>query len=215
MVVAVGKTGKDYLLSDVVAGSIMPCPGKDLRMARFSKGPMAPRGKMVIIEKLPGRVSGAYAAAQGIRSVSGTMLQPIFPWIGVKGIRFLANRLERWPETLGEEESRRHLGHIILMQEDVGTGGAGFRYMFAAFLQEAAGILKEERLQGLSARMTSTGDQWRAFAVQAARLCSGRSHHGESFVSMAALMRCIAGEEEAIYRELRKIAPKIRSREAA
>ena len=213
MIVVAGKKDADYLLSDVVMGQIVSCPGAHLRKARFSRGPMAPRGKMVIVERVPRRPAFAYAASRGIRSVCSTMLQPLFPWIGVKGIRFLADRLERWPDTLGADGSRRYLGHCLLMQEDLGTGGAGFRYMFAAFLQEAAGILHEPRLLELSARLTATGDRWRAFGIQAARHCTGRSQAGEGFPSMAALLREIAGEEEAVYRGLKGIVPKIRSRE--
>ena len=94
------------------------------------------------------------------------------------------------------------------------NGGAGFRYMFAAFLEESAGILSDERLLRLSGQMTATGDKWRSFGVQAARHCKGRSREGEGFASYAAVLRECADEEESIFRELKKIVPKIPSAKA-
>jgi len=35
------------------------------------------------------------------------------------------------------------------MQEEIGTGGAGFRYIYAAFLQEAADFLEDDHLRVL------------------------------------------------------------------
>jgi hypothetical protein len=214
-IVVTGRKGTDYLVSDFLCKEIAVCPAKDLRKARFSQGEMAPRGKMVSIQKVPARLSLAHAASAGIRGVCSTMLQPIFPIVGVKAIRYIAGKMERWPSKLGAAESRRNLGNVILMQEEIGTGGAGFRYMFAAFLEESAGILKEDKLLRLSSQMTQTGDKWRAFGAQAARYCKGRSQDGEGFPSMAALLRECADEEESIYRELKKITPKIPAGEAA
>ena len=51
--VVTGKKGNDYLVSDFLTNEIAVCPAKDLRKARFSKGTMAPRGRMVSIQKVP------------------------------------------------------------------------------------------------------------------------------------------------------------------
>lgn len=213
--VVTGKKGNDYLVSDFLTNEIALCPEKDIRKARFSKGAMAPRGRMVTIQKVPDRLRLAHAASAGIREVCNTMLQPLFPIIGIKGIRYFANRMEKWPSTLGESGSRRNLGNVIMMQEEIGTGGAGFRYMLAAFLEDSARILNDEKLLRISGQMTQTGDKWRSFAVQAARHCKGKSRDGEGFSSYAAILRECADEEESIFRELRKIVPKIPAGETA
>lgn len=206
--VVTGKKGNDYLVSDFLTNEIAVCPAKDLRKARFSKGAMAPRGRMVAIRKVPDLLRLAYACSAGIRDVCSTMLQPIFPFVGVKGIRYIAARMEKWPATLGEHGSRRNLGNVIMMQEEIGTGGAGFRYMLAAFLEDSAKILNDERLLRISVQMTAAGDKWRSFGIQAARHCKGRSREGEGFASYAAILRECADEEESIFRELKKIVPK-------
>ena len=69
------------------------------------------------------------------------MLKTPLPVAGVGGIGFLADRLEKWPTKLGERNAALHVGQLIRMQEEIGTGGAGFRFMYAAFLQEAAPLL--------------------------------------------------------------------------
>ena len=56
------------------------------------------------------------------------------------------------------------------MQEEIGTGGGGFRFIYGAFLQEAASILKNNTLQELSKEITDIGDAWRDFAVAIARV---------------------------------------------
>jgi hypothetical protein len=88
------------------------------------------------------------------------------------------------------------------MQEELGTGGGGFRFMYAAFLQEAAGILRENRLLDLSRKMTSTGDRWREFAVIGSRNCKNRATQSDSFEAMADILRDCANREAEIYQEL-------------
>ena len=62
------------------------------------------------------------------------MLAPI-PIVGIKGIRYTRRRLVRkWPKTKGVKKANHYLGQIVRMQEEIGTGGGGFRYIYAAFL---------------------------------------------------------------------------------
>ena len=97
---------------------------------------------------------------------------------------------------------------IVLMPEsdivnvEGGTGGAGFRFIYAAFLQEAADQLNDKRFMAFSTRMTSIGDLWREFAVMAARNCKKRPGPEDSYPAMArVLLRC-ADLEEELYRDL-------------
>ena len=55
------------------------------------------------------------------------------------------------------------------MLEEIGTGGAGFRFIYAAFLQEAADVLNKPKLKDISRLMTEAGDKWREFAYLAAK----------------------------------------------
>ena len=98
------------------------------------------------------------------------------------------------------------------MQEELGTGGGGFLFMYAAFLQEAAERLQAPALQDLSHKMTAAGDLWREFAVTGARHCKGRAGENDSFAAMTRILMECADREEEIYREL---LPFIRSLKTA
>ncbi|MFO7604718.1 MAG: BtrH N-terminal domain-containing protein [Desulfurivibrionaceae bacterium] len=200
--VVFGKEGDNYLISDPVFPEPVLCQADDLRRARFAKGALAPRGKMYSLDKVPERLDFPKAIRNGIRTATRAMLKYPLPIIGISGIRFLAGRLERWPAKLGEENSLLHLGQLIRMQEEIGTGGAGFRFIYAAFLQEAAAHLEDPRFIEFSQRMTAIGDRWREFAVRAARNCKGRAGVDDSFAAMAAILREIAADEKKLYVEL-------------
>lgn len=201
--VVIGKEGDDYLISDPIFEETVRCATADLRKARFAKGALAPKGKIYYIEKMPDQFDLPQAVESGIRDVCRVMLKIPIPLIGVRGIRLLARQLAKWPGKLGEKQTLLHLGHIIRMQEEIGTGGAGFRFIYAAFLQEAAGVLKNDKLIDLSRRCTEVGDLWREFALIASRVCKGRAAVQDSFDDLAALLCQCAAHEENLFKDLR------------
>ncbi len=202
--VVFGKEGDNYLISDPVFPEPVVCASDDLRKARFAKGTLAPKGKMYCLSEVPEQVDMARAIKNGIRLATKAMLKYPLPIIGISGIRFLAGRLEKWPDRLGHDKALLHLGQLIRMQEEIGTGGAGFRFIYAAFLQEAAPHLKDDRFLSFSERMTAIGDRWREFAVKAARNCKGRAGTDDSYPAMANILRDIADQEEKLYLDLRE-----------
>lgn len=198
--VVFGKEGEEYRISDPVLDEPVACSRADLKRARFAQGALAPKGRMYHLERVPARIDLPSAVRGGIREVTGRMVGAPVPIIGVRGIRLLAGRLEKWPRKLGEKSARQHLGHLIRMQEEIGTGGGGFRFLYAAFLQEAAAILGAPRLQELSKELTETGDRWRDFALAGSRLCKGRGEAG--WPALGTLLRECAEREEKIFRSL-------------
>jgi hypothetical protein len=200
--VVIGKEGDNYLISDPVFPETVVCAAADLRKARFAKGTLAPKGRMYCLSEVSARLDLPRAIRGGIRGVTRAMLKYPLPIIGIAGIRFLAGRLEKWPAKLGEERALLHLGQLIRMQEEIGTGGAGFRFIYAAFLQEAAGHLDDDRFRMFATTMTVIGDRWRELAVRAARNCKGRATGGDSFPAMAGILREIAAREEKLYQDL-------------
>lgn len=204
-IVIYGKNGDDYLISDPVFPEPVTCPRNRLVMARFAKGALAPKGYMYFLDRVPAQIELAGPIHGAIRGVCRTMLKHRSPLFGVAGIRFLANRLERWPEKLGAERALLYLGQLIRMQEEIGTGGAGFRFIYAAFLQESADRLNVPQLSVLSEKMTAVGDRWRRFALLGARNCKGRAGKDESYGAMAEILRDCAVRESEIYQELLRV----------
>jgi hypothetical protein len=123
----------------------------------------------------------------------------------VKGIRYLARRMRRWQQRLGDKKAAQYLGQVVRMLEEIGTGGAGFRFIYAAFLQEAAEITGNRELLKASVLMTENGDRWREFAVISGRIIKDRAGSLESYGSAADILMDIADREEKIFLFLRNL----------
>jgi hypothetical protein len=203
--VVYGKQGEDYLISDPVIETIVTCPRGDLERARFAKGPFAPRGLIYYPEQVPVNPDLKEAVGDAIRTTARRMVNTPIPFFGVRGIYSLANKMERWPEKLGLEKARLWVGSVVRMQEEIGTGGAGFRFIYAAFLQEAAELLGNVALRESARDLTATGDRWRDFAVQGALLVKNKRDDGATYAKLANLLRECADRELEIFTRLKSI----------
>jgi hypothetical protein len=203
IIVCIGREGDDYLISDPIMEKIEKLSYEDLRRVRYAQGIHAPKGKMHYVKSVPEQVDLRKAVRKGIKRTVLEMVKLPGSIIGVEGMRFLARRIKKYPRKYDARNAARHLGQIVRMQEHVGTGGAGFRFLYAAFLQEAAELLDNPKLHDLSLKMTEVGDLWRDFAVKASRIMKQRNNI-ESYESIADLLMYIADQEEKIYRQLDK-----------
>jgi len=125
---------------------------------------------------------------------------------GNKAIHTLARRIETYPDKLTDRQAVLYVGNIIRMQEEIGTGGGGFRFLYAAFLQEAADILHKPELKEFSERMTAIGDAWRNFAYGAARICKARKTDLVSYKDLSQMLHEIGDKELALFKDLKKVA---------
>ena len=201
--VVYGREGSDYLISDPVAEMPVICAAEDLQRARFAKGVFAPRGLTYYPEGVPRDPDLRPAVRDAIRATARRMVDMPVPMFGARGIGWLARRLERWPDKLGAEKARKWVGSIVRMQEEIGTGGAGFRFIYAAFLQEAGDLLNNAALRECAIDLTATGDRWRDFAVQGAQLVKQRQDGSEAYTRLAALLRECGEREQEIFTRLK------------
>ncbi len=126
------------------------------------------------------------------------------PVLGVNGIRYTSKLIRKWPKKKGVKKANHYLGQIVRMQEEIGTGGGGFRYIYAAFLQESSKILNNQKLAELSGEMTVIGDMWRDFALDASRIYKNRSAKEDVYNDVADQLLVIADKEEKFFRTLKK-----------
>jgi len=131
------------------------------------------------------------------------MLAPV-PIVGVQAMKWTAKNIRKWPNSIGPKKANHYLGQIVRMQEEIGTGGGGFRYIYAAFLQEASNILNNNSLGELSKEMTEIGDQWRDFAVDASRIYKNRSGQSDAYNKVADQLSAIADKEKSFFKALKK-----------
>ena len=193
-----GKDGDEYLISDPVLEDPQRCASADLQRARFAKGVLAPKGLLYYPDRLGRTEVSAAAVRQAIVKTARIMLGPI-PLTGVRGMRMLARRIRKLK---ADESGLNYIGHIVRMQEEIGTGGAGFRFLYASFLQEAAAICALPELELLAERLNTIGDDWRSFALQAVRMIKGRD--AVDFAALAESLEALAGQESDFFRALRK-----------
>ena len=201
--VVYGRKNGRYLISDPVLEQPVECDAAGLEKSRFTRGVLAPKGLLYYPRRMPERVDYARAIDGAIRRTTGMMLYSPLPFIGVRGVRMVARKLRKLAR--GDlAYNRRFIGHMVRMQEEIGTGGAGFRFLYASFLQQASELLGRPAFAELSARLTAVGDEWRMFALEAAKMCKGRIAM-DNEVLAARLLEC-ADLEAAVFRDLRKAA---------
>ena len=193
-----GKEGDEYLISDPVAELPQRCASADLQRARFAKGALAPKGLLYYPEGIGRTAITPEVVKKAITKTTRIMLGPI-PIIGVRGMRMLANKVSKLDTS---ELSLNYVGHIVRMQEEIGTGGAGFRFLYAAFLQEAAQITSIAELDTLSESLNEIGDGWREFALKAARMIKGREVFDPKLLSE--MLRGQAERETEFFRALKR-----------
>lgn len=201
--VVYGKKDNTFLISDPVMETVTTLTEKELEKVRFAKGALAPKGQMYYPVEIPAVINWENAIKKGIKNTCNDMLAPI-PIIGVRGMRFVAKSIRKWPAKKGVKVANHYLAQMVRMQEEIGTGGGGFRFIYAAFLQEASVILKNEKLKELSLEMTAIGDLWRDFAVNAARVYKNRSNQADVYNSLADELLKLADLEEAFFKKLKK-----------
>ena len=201
-----GKDGDDYLISDPVAEETVRCPAADLQRARFAKGLLAAKGLLYYPDQLDGRAMTAEnlrpAVLKAIVKTTRAMLPPrLIAIAGVNGMRLLAGKIARLDPAA--PHSSQFIGHLVRMQEEIGTGGGGFRFLYAAFLQEAAEIAGLPQLAPFAERLMTVGDEWRSFALAAARMVKGRDPLQP--VVLANKLRALAELEQTFFRDLARV----------
>ena len=199
------KQDNHYQISDPIFSHVVQADHHSLQQARFSRGALAPKGMMFYPTSVPDAIDYDHLIPKAIR-FTGKMngrWNPL-PFAGIRGMHMMARHIENLQHK-DAHQARLLLGHIVRMQEEIGTGGAGFRFMYAAFLQEASSKLNCQRLADYSEQMTHIGDDWREFAVLAARMCKQRGE--QRYQDIADQQRRIATSEASLYQQMSTYKP--------
>jgi hypothetical protein len=202
-----GKEDDNYLISDPVMENPTTLTSYELERVRFAKGTLAPRGQIYYPEST-GDISDEQirkAIVSGIKRNVNQMLRIPGNFAGIRGIRNTGVKIKRWRDKLGLQKAGSYLAQLVRMQEEIGTGGGGFRYIYAAFLQEAHAYTKNDELLEISKIFTQAGDLWRTAAVHAAGIYKGRLGSQQDFNRMGDYLIEIADMEKNAFLALKKI----------
>ena len=202
----IGRNENEYLLSDSYYPKKSTLSIPKLTKARFAGGFMAPKGFLFYPESIPSDIDFEKAIRKGIKKAAYNMTKLPVPFVGVKGIRKFARKVTDWPKLARDSD---HLSHEIMkiniLLEDQGTGGAGFRYLYATFLQQAAEMLNDDQLKKMSKRMMEIGDNWRNISYFAAKIGKNRDLGPERLKELSNMINDMADQEQPFFTELYKI----------
>lgn len=208
----IGKQDEKYLISDCYYPEKTSIDAEALRKGRFAGGNSAPKGFMFYPTRMPENIDFPKLIVKGIEKSCYNMLKIPVPMVGIKGIRRFAKKVIEWP---GLARDIDHLSHevmkINILLEDQGTGGAGFRFMFATFLRQAAGIMNNDGLKEMSEKMMKIGDDWREISVFAARIGKNRDLGADRFAELSSMIMGRADAEENFFKELNKLIKTIKT----
>jgi hypothetical protein len=202
-----GRQDDNYLISDPIMEEVTTLSRYELERVRFARGPLAPRGQIyypvgdvTVTDDMIRK-----AIKNGIKRNVRHMLQIPGTIAGVKGIKHMGLRIKKWRDKLGLQKAGLYLAQLVRMQEEIGTGGGGFRYIYAAFLQESYAYHPKPELLEISKLFTKSGDLWRTAAVQAAGIYKGRIGTQQDFDTMGDYLVEIAEIEREAFSALAKI----------
>ena len=150
--------GDDYLVSDPVVENAVRCAARRPASARAS--PRACSRRRACCTTRTRSTGDAGLGATRAQAPSARPRAPCcapVPIVGVRGMRMLAQQGRAAAARRRRDTARLYIGHIVRMQEEIGTGGAGFRFIYAAFLQELA---RDNRLR--RARRVRRRGWWRS-----------------------------------------------------
>ena len=199
------ETG-DYCVLDSNVTQKETISRDDLAVVRFPAGGVYPlMGQMYWIKSVPEQLPDLKPLIlKAIHKTCWYMTsQPKFiKYVGVNGIFYLSERIRNWETMMGKRKALLNLAQVVRMLEEIGTGGAGFRFMYGAFLQEAADMTGISELNDYCRRITEIGDLWRDFAYKASRIIKKREKDQYTYDDLGDLLQIISGKERALFQDL-------------
>jgi Domain of unknown function (DUF4872)/Butirosin biosynthesis protein H, N-terminal len=206
-IIVYGHEQDNYLISDPIMEKPTTLTSYELARVRFARGALAPRGQLyypkegfhITDDQLKKAIqNGIHKNVRSMLHIPGNIA-------GVAGIKYTGRKIKKWRDRLGLHKAGLYLAQLVRMQEEIGTGGGGFRYIYGAFLQEAYDYHPIDQLMEISAMFTRSGDAWRTAAIQAAGIYKGRIGSQEDFNVMGDYLLEIAELEKQAFQALSKI----------
>jgi hypothetical protein len=205
-ITVIGKNGSKYIISDSYYPELVELDRESMQKGRFAGGTMAPKGFLFYVTEIPSVIDWEKVIIKGIRKATFYMLKIPVPFFGIRGIRMFARKIVEWPKYARDTE---HLSHEImkinLFLEEQGTGGGGFRFIYASFLRESGKILNNPKLLEMSKKIMAIGDEWRNVSLFAARIGKNRDLGPAKLKELSEKIMERAEEEKIFFTELREM----------
>ncbi len=204
-IVIYGINGNNYIVSDSYSPGASELSRELMRKARWAGGHMAPKGFLYYPADAPQNIDFKKPVISGIKLACRNMLHNPYPFVGIKGIYKFANKILTWPNLATDEDHlSTQIMRINILLEDQGTGGGGFRFMYATFLQKAAEILQNDNIANMSKRMMEIGDNWRNISYFSAKIGKAKDFSNENLNELSKLIQHCGDLEKSFFSDLKK-----------
>ena len=147
-----------FQVTDTERESVLDVPFENMRQARFcSDGYFNIQGNCYAPEELAVPENLPEIIRKAIRFNSHVLLNDGMDFQGVAALKKWKGEIDAWERFEDWQWTARFAYQVI---EKRGTGGGGFRKMYAAFLAEAADYLPEIHTLGLTEMMKAASQAW-------------------------------------------------------
>ena len=172
-----GKEGSVYTIADtdsrLTTDDLITVDQSVMENIRFCPGVAAPHGQMFYFDPLPKdfskQVDLKQAVLEGLNETCHNMLRVPFRYFGTKGMHYFANDIRKWEQKYDHRQICYRLLWYYRVIERAGTGGAGYRYLYADFLAETAALFESVTMSECATMMGDTAEQWRQFSLNCRR----------------------------------------------
>ena len=191
---------------DEVPADFHNVPLKELEQARGSKyKPYPSKNKWVTFDFTTIKPLDRSVILPAIRVNADTMLNPPIKNLGVKGIRFFSERVEKgWQDFDDDKLKWSAFNSYIFINQIGGTGGGGFRKMYGNFLRESGKILTDETLSQIGDKYVAISKEWDQVADQFFHLSDTLDR--TALKSIAERIRSFAEKETDLMNQLKKLS---------
>ena len=153
---------EQIIVSDTERTELQRVPFEAMQKARFSETPMfINRGNMFAPESLDIGGKMERIVAEAIVFCSDRIFEGLGEFGGIPAMEYWLGELHEWNNFEDWQWTARFTYQVI---EKRGTGGGGFRLMYADFLDEAARLLPRVEALGLPQMMREVADAWTGLA---------------------------------------------------
>lgn len=137
----------------------------DLAKSRSSRFPPFPPKHRLLKIRYPAKIRNVEEGVKdSILECCQSMLKPPIKNIGLAGMEKWSKLVAQWPQQFQGINLLGALMNGFIYIETGGTGGSGFRPMYARFLEDASDIVGKPALKEVAALIRETGKMWTRIA---------------------------------------------------
>lgn len=171
-----------FFISDTEREEIIEVSFTDMRQARFSNlGFFNSRGNLFAPHNLRKPDDLGSVISKAIVANSSRLLNEDTDFQGIKALKTWLKELPRWDDFKEWKWVARFTYQVI---EKRGTGGGGFRKMYADFLAESADLLPQITALGLNRLMREASVAWQALAIALKEASEKENYDGTEIYDM-------------------------------